>query len=134
MKRTRTYFYYTGWFFSLILKMFGISRGREKEKRRVIREPRLERLFWLSYRERRMKGWIILWITRHLNYRGFPLNIQKREAGGFPSALESGSFFKQKKSIVVIAFVNKETDLSLFFPVFIRLYSHLSPYYRYFWH
>ena len=60
MKRTRTYFYYTGWFFSLILKMFGINRWREKEKRRVIREPRLERLFWLSYRERRMKGWIIL--------------------------------------------------------------------------
>ena len=61
MKRTRSYFYYTGWFLSLILSIFGFTRERKKEKRKdFIREPLAERLFWLSYRERQMGGWIIL--------------------------------------------------------------------------
>ena len=61
MKRTRSYFYYTGWFLSLILSIFGFTRERKKEKRKdFIREPLVERLFWLSYRERQMGGWIIL--------------------------------------------------------------------------
>ena len=32
MKRTRSYFYYTGWFLSLILSIFGFTRERKKEK------------------------------------------------------------------------------------------------------
>lgn len=60
MKRTRSYFYYTGWFISLILSLLGFTRERKREKRKVIREPLVERLFWLSYRERKMRGWIIL--------------------------------------------------------------------------
>ena len=61
MKRTRLYFYYTGWFLSLLFGILGFTRERKRKKRKkVIREPLAERLFWLSYRERQMGGWVIL--------------------------------------------------------------------------
>ena len=60
MKKTRSYFYYTGWFFSLILGLFGLGREKKTERKRNIRGKRIENLFWLSYRERKRRGWIIL--------------------------------------------------------------------------
>ena len=60
MKKTRSYFYYTGWLFSLIIGLFGLRREKETERKRNIRGKRIENLFWLSYRERKRRGWIIL--------------------------------------------------------------------------
>ena len=60
MKKTRSYFYYTVWFFSLIIGLFGLGKEKETERKRNIRGKRIENLFWLSYRERKRRGWIIL--------------------------------------------------------------------------
>ena len=60
MKKTRSYFYYTGWLFAISLGRVGLGREKETERKRKIRGKRIENLFWLSYRERKRRGWIIL--------------------------------------------------------------------------
>ena len=76
MKRTRLYFYYTGWFLSLLFGILGFTRERKRKKRKkVIREPLAERLFWLSYGERQMGGWVILWQLRAKDYSSASISI-----------------------------------------------------------
>ena len=76
MKRTRLYFYYTGWFLSLLFGILGFTRERKRKKRKkVIREPLVERLFWLSYRERQMGGWVILWCLGAKDYSSASISI-----------------------------------------------------------
>ena len=62
MKTYRSYFRYTGWFVSLILKLFGFSREKQRAKRKknIKCSSGIENLFWASYRSRVMRGWCIL--------------------------------------------------------------------------